>query len=79
MQKNKLSPAHQTFLKQIQSFIPSRRIYLDQIRRLAWGIDAGFYRLVPQIVIRSENEIRKRNKRNIQNHIYSKQAIAEKR
>ncbi|MBQ2821176.1 MAG: FAD-binding oxidoreductase [Thermoguttaceae bacterium] len=56
MQKNKLSPAHQTFLKQIQSFIPSRRIYLDQIRRLAWGTDAGFYRLVPQIVIRSENE-----------------------
>ena len=30
--------------------------YTDDLRRLAWGTDAGFYRLVPQKVILSENE-----------------------
>ena len=45
-----------TFLKEIASFIPSGRIYTDEMRRLAWGTDAGFYRLIPQTVIRSINE-----------------------
>jgi len=44
------------FLKKIATFIPAERIYTDELRRLAWGIDAGFYRLIPQIVIRSVNE-----------------------
>ncbi len=30
--------------------------YTDELRRLAWGTDAGFYRLVPKKVILSENE-----------------------
>ncbi len=30
--------------------------YTDDLRRLAWGTDAGFYRLVPKKVILSENE-----------------------
>ena len=30
--------------------------YTDDLRRLAWGTDAGFYRLVPQKVILTENE-----------------------
>lgn len=45
-----------SFLKQIRSFIPEERIYTDELRRLAWGSDAGFYRLIPQIVIRSDSE-----------------------
>jgi D-lactate dehydrogenase len=45
-----------TFLKEIAKFIPAERIYTNELRRLAWGTDAGFYRLIPQIVIRSENE-----------------------
>ena len=44
------------FLKEIGTFIPKDRIYVDELQRLAWGTDAGFYRLVPKIVIRSMNE-----------------------
>ena len=29
--------------------------YTDDLRRLAWGTDAGFYRLVPKKVILAEN------------------------
>ncbi|MBP6065567.1 FAD-binding and (Fe-S)-binding domain-containing protein [Bacteroides sp.] len=47
---------YSAFLEKIQRFVPQERIYTDELRRLAWGTDAGFYRLVPQIVIRSENE-----------------------
>ena len=45
-----------SFLKEIARFIPNNRIYTDDLRRLAWGTDAGFYRLVPKIVVRSDNE-----------------------
>ena len=44
------------FLHDVQTFIPQERIYTDELRRLAWGTDAGFYRLIPQIVIRSKDE-----------------------
>ena len=40
----------------ISSFIDHDRIYTDDLRRLAWGTDAGFYKLVPQVVIRSKSE-----------------------
>ncbi|MCL1932466.1 MAG: FAD-binding oxidoreductase [Candidatus Azobacteroides sp.] len=45
-----------SFLKEITTFIPAERIYTDELRRLAWGTDAGCYRLIPQIVIRSADE-----------------------
>ena len=45
-----------SFLHEASRFIPQDRIYTDELRRLAWGTDAGFYRLIPQIIIRSENE-----------------------
>jgi len=45
-----------SFLQDIEKHIPTSRIYTDEMRRLAWGTDAGFYRLIPQIVIHSENE-----------------------
>ena len=44
------------FLRDAATFIPQERIYTDELRRLAWGTDAGFYRLIPQIVIRSKDE-----------------------
>ena len=44
------------FLKDAGEFVPQERIYTDELRRLAWGTDAGFYRLIPQIVIRSKDE-----------------------
>lgn len=45
-----------SFIQEIEKQIPTSRIYTDEMRRLAWGTDAGFYRLIPQIVIHSENE-----------------------
>lgn len=45
------------FLNEISGFLPKDRIYVDDLQRLAWGTDAGFYRMVPQIVIRSDNEL----------------------
>ena len=47
---------YMAFLKDAGAFIPQERIYTDELRRLAWGTDAGFYRLIPQIVIRSQSE-----------------------
>jgi D-lactate dehydrogenase len=47
---------YKPFLQEVSRFIPLRRVYTDELRRLAWGTDAGFYRLIPQIVIRSESE-----------------------
>jgi D-lactate dehydrogenase len=47
---------HKLFRKEISAFIPRERIYTDELRRLAYGTDAGFYRLVPKIVVRSANE-----------------------
>lgn len=44
------------FLQDIIRFIPQERIYTDELRRLAWGTDASFYRLIPQVVIRSTTE-----------------------
>lgn len=47
---------YKEYLKEIRGFVPDGRIYTDELRRLAWGTDASFYRLIPQIVIRSVNE-----------------------
>lgn len=47
---------YSNFLNGVRQFIPQERIYTDELRRLAWGTDAGFYRHIPQIVIRSASE-----------------------
>ncbi|GAB1414877.1 FAD-binding and (Fe-S)-binding domain-containing protein [Paludibacter sp.] len=44
------------FFDDIKSLIPTERVQTDAMRRLAWGTDAGFYRLIPQIVIHSKDE-----------------------
>ena len=44
------------FLQEARKFLPEERIYTDELRRLAWGTDAGFYRLIPQLIIRSDSE-----------------------
>lgn len=60
-----------SFLNDIKQHIPESRIYTDEMRRLAWGTDAGFYRMIPKIVIHSDNEaevqhiIRTANKHNV--------------
>ena len=48
--------SYKNYYDEIRSFIPKDRIYTDDLRRLAWGTDAGFYRKIPQIVVRSKDE-----------------------
>ena len=47
---------NQSFLNAVKAFIPKDRLYTDELRALAWGTDAGEYRLTPQLVIRSADE-----------------------
>ena len=51
-----MDDSHKTYLKRIREFIPKDRIYTDDLHCLAWGTDAGFYRNIPQVVVRSKNE-----------------------
>ena len=44
------------FLNEIKAVLPQDRIYTDELRTLAWGADASFYRLTPKVVIRAKDE-----------------------
>jgi D-lactate dehydrogenase len=44
------------FLTDLRQFLPSDRIYTDELRTLGWGTDASFYRQIPKVVIRSDGE-----------------------
>ena len=44
------------FLSELRQFLPSERIYTDELRTLGWGTDASFYRQIPKVVIRSDGE-----------------------
>lgn len=50
------SEHYQNFAKLVQAYIPSTRIISDYSRRLAYGVDASFYRLIPQLVLVLDNE-----------------------
>ena len=50
-----MTPKHQEYYNKIRKFIPKSRIYIDDLRCLAWGTDAGFYRKIPQIVVRAKD------------------------
>lgn len=52
----KLNPKYRQFVAEVSRFVERRRIYTDPLRTLAWGTDAGFYRLLPKVVIRATNE-----------------------
>ncbi len=51
-----LSKAHEQLHRDLQSFIPTTRLITDPLRTLAYGTDASLYRLIPQLVVRVENE-----------------------
>ena len=53
---NSLDNRYIQFRDEILKYIPAERVYTDELRRFAWGTDAGFYRLVPQIVVRAADE-----------------------
>ena len=47
---------YQDFIASLQGIISADRIFTDELRRFAWGTDAGFYRMTPQVVIRTRDE-----------------------
>ena len=49
-------PMLNQFLTELRQFVPSDRVYTDELRTLGWGTDASFYRQIPKVVIRSDNE-----------------------
>lgn len=51
------TPTYRRFLSEIRRLIPKGLLYLDPTRRLAWGTDAGIYRLIPQVVVQSTDEL----------------------
>ena len=44
------------FIREIVSVLPAERVYTDELRTLAWGTDASFYRLTPRVVVRAKDE-----------------------
>jgi D-lactate dehydrogenase len=51
-----LSGNYSRFYKDLIAFIPDTRLITDPLRTLAYGTDASFYRLIPQIVIKADSE-----------------------
>jgi D-lactate dehydrogenase len=51
-----LPPSIKLLAKKLRRNIPETRIFTDPLYTLAKGTDAGFYRLVPKIVVRVESE-----------------------
>ncbi|MCB1760450.1 MAG: FAD-binding oxidoreductase [Gammaproteobacteria bacterium] len=43
-------------LRDLRPFIAADRLIIDPLRRLAYGSDASFYRLIPQLVVKVEDE-----------------------
>ncbi|MBA4176833.1 MAG: 4Fe-4S ferredoxin [Leptothrix sp. (in: Bacteria)] len=56
-----LSPPYDELQRRLAAFVPAPRLVTDPLRLLAWGSDASFYRLVPQlvVVVESEDEVRR--------------------
>ena len=46
----------QALKRELAGFIPPDRLIDDPLRTLAYGTDASFYRLIPQLVVKVENE-----------------------
>lgn len=43
-------------IQTLQATLPDRQVMADDLRRLAYGTDASFYRLIPQVIALIENE-----------------------
>lgn len=50
-----LSP-HQALIKDLSGVFPASRIIRDPLRKLAYGTDASFYRLIPEVVVVTDTE-----------------------
>ena len=43
-------------IRELETFIPGDRLITDSLRTLAYGTDASFYRLIPRLVVRVNDE-----------------------
>ena len=48
--------AGEAIVGELSAAIPAERLVVDPLRRLAYGTDASFYRLIPKLVVRVESE-----------------------
>jgi len=48
--------AYHELANELRQFISQDRLIHDELRTLAYGTDASFYRLIPQLVVRVDNE-----------------------
>ena len=44
------------FITEVSRLVPADRIITDSVRKFAYGTDASFYRLVPQVVVKVASE-----------------------
>ena len=51
-----LLPQYQSFANKLASFLPEKRIITSYAKRLAYGVDASFYRLIPKLVLMLDTE-----------------------
>ena len=51
-----LPTKYNKFYEDLQPAIPESRLITDPLRTLAYGTDASFYRLIPQIVIKADTK-----------------------
>ena len=51
-----LSGTYRDFYDSVTRSIPADRLFHDELRTLAYGTDASFYRLIPKLVVQVENE-----------------------
>jgi D-lactate dehydrogenase len=56
LSSSKLSTHYQALAEDVAQFLPEKRIITDYTRRLAYGVDASFYRLIPQLVLILDDE-----------------------
>lgn len=56
MDNSETARLYDEFVKEVGGFMPEENIYTDYLRRFAWGTDAGFYRMVPRVILRSSDE-----------------------
>jgi D-lactate dehydrogenase len=51
-----LLPQYNDFSNKLIQFLPKERVISNYAKRLAYGVDASFYRLVPQLVLMLDDE-----------------------
>ena len=45
-----------SLISALRTHFPAASVITDELRLLAWGTDASFYRLIPQVVVVVESE-----------------------